>query len=86
MKRRWILSLVNKCEDEIIMSWGWDKEKTLSLRLRNLCDFFPLTAIQSENSNLQNKNGDFLNIPMTEMDNGESGVLVTDDGEDAVHV
>ena len=32
------------------------------------------------------KMGIFLNIPMTEMDNGESGVLVTDDGEDAVHV
>ena len=48
--------------------------------------FFSLTAIQSENSNLQNKNGDFLNIPMTEMDNGESGVLVEDDGEDAMHV
>ena len=45
-----------------------------------------MTAIQSENSNLQNKNGDFLNIPMTEMANGESGILVTDDGEDAVHV
>ena len=62
------------------------QRKTLSLQLRNSCDFIPLTAIQSENSNLQNKNGDFLNIPMTEMDNGESGVLVKDDGEDAVHV
>ena len=49
--------------------------------------FFPLTTIQSENSNLQNKNWEFLNIPMTEMDNAESGCLVsTESCEDAVHV
>ena len=69
------------------MSREWDKAKTPSLCLKNLCDFSPLTTSQSENSNLQNKNGDYLNIPMTEMDNGESGVLVTAEScEDAVHV